>query len=249
MGTIDIYTLNLCDFTPNSCCIDSATTRKAATYKSAKKRQEYLASEWLRRFVLKRYVDANEIVFDISNKGRPFLKNNSDYDFNISHTKDWIIMAVAKGQKIGIDIQSSRESIDALGIAKQYYAQSEYQWLSTLPASKINYYFYLLWTLKEASLKRTGEGIAFGLAHYAFIYKDKKLQLSNTVTTERPYYYSKDIASDILLSLAATQPIVKIRHFTIKNNSLLSSVITPANITSNNLIHHLEQSFSQAFVQ
>ena len=149
-------------------------------------------------------------------------------------------MAVAKGQKIGIDIQSSRESIDALGIAKQYYATSEYQWLITLPASKINYYFYLLWTLKEASLKRTGDGIAFGLAHYAFVYKDKKLQLSDTVTVQRPYYYSKDIDSDILLSLAATQPIAKVRHFTIKNNRVLNSPVTPTNITNNNLIHHRE---------
>lgn len=239
MNTIDIYALNLCDFTPQASTIDSAITRKAATYKSAKKRREYLASEWLRRFVLKRYVEDHRLVFDTTDKGRPFLQHNTCYDFNISHTKDWIVIAVAKGQKIGIDIQSSRETVDALGIAKQYYAQTEHQWLSTLPASKINYYFYLLWTLKEASLKRTGKGIAFGLAHYVFIYKDKKLQLSDTVTTKKPYYYSRDIGS-ILLSLAATQPIVKIRHFTIKNNSVLSSPETLANITNNNLVHHPE---------
>lgn len=236
MDTIDIYTLHLRDFTPNSCHIDSAITAKASTYKSGKKRQEYLASEWLRRFVLKQYLHVQEqdIAFDATDKGRPFLKDHSHYDFNISHTKDYIVMAVAKGQKIGIDIQSSRARIDALGIAKQYYANSEYQWLSTLSPNKIDYYFYLLWTLKEASLKRTGDGIAFGLAHYAFVYKDQKLHLSDTITTHKPYYYTTDIDTDILLSLAATKPIVKVRHFKIKDNSVLNSPVIPTNITSNN---------------
>ena len=234
MDSIDIYALNLYDFTPVSHSIDTFIIRKAATYKSVKRRREYLASEWLRRFVLKNYIGNHNLVFDITDKGRPFLKYNTSYDFNISHTKEWIVIAIAKGQKIGIDIQSLDQAIDVLGIAKQYYAQIEHQWLSTLSTSKIKYYFYLLWTLKEASLKQTGEGIASGLTYYAFIYKDKKLKLCNTFTTKKLYYYHRNIAPNILLSLAATKPIVKIKNFIVTNNKVVHLPMT------NNLLYKLK---------
>ena len=237
MKAIDIYALNLCSFTPKFCTTDSAIILKAAAYKSGKKQKEYLASEWLRRFVLKRYIENQDMVFDSTEKGRPFLKNRADYDFNISHTRDWIVIAVVKGKKIGIDIQSSKKTINALSIAKQYYARSEYQWLSSLPKSKVNHYFYLLWTLKEASLKLTGEGITSSLAHYTFLYKNRKLQLLNTVTAEKLYYYSNCLKS-ILLSLAVTKPIAKIRYFIVKNNKWSSAPLISTNITSKNLIYY-----------
>ena len=229
MDIIDIYILNLCEFHSNLSIVDAAIKKNAAHYKLSKKRLEYIASEWLRRFVLKRYIGNQDLIFDITKKGRPFLKNRPDYDFNISHTENWIVIAVTKNQKIGIDIQSSTGSIDPMGIAKKYYAPIEYKWLSKLPKFKINNYFYWLWTLKEASVKRTGEGITSGLTHYAFIYRNKKLQLSDSVTIYRPYYYSRIVKPNILLSLAATNPIVKVKNFIIKNTSILNIDLCTSN--------------------
>lgn len=138
--------------------------------KLERKRIEYIASQWLRYKLLSECLDVaiTKLRFSKTLSGRPFLVNQ-EIDFNISHTRDYVVIAIAKGQRVGIDVQTKKEKVDALAIAKQYFAKSEYDLIAAKNSESAQRdVFYWLWAYKEASLKLTGEGIANGLSRYVF---------------------------------------------------------------------------------
>ena len=220
MNFVDIYILDLHKFNSDLFSSKMDISLKPLICNSKKRSIENLASDWLKLFVLKRYLGNQKIIFGITKRGRPFLKNIFDYDFNISHTNGYLVMAIAKNQRVGIDIQSFKQSVtNFLGISQKYYSKIEFQWLCGLSNSRAEHYFYLLWTLKEASLKRMGENIFLGLSKYIFIYKSNQLQLSKDILSPyRPYYYVMTINPGIFLSLAVSHPIKKIGCFVVDLN-------------------------------
>ncbi|WP_119343681.1 4'-phosphopantetheinyl transferase family protein [Facilibium subflavum] len=213
---VDIYQVSLPLFDEEAYIsqLPQDIIQRAASYKLARKRKEFIASQWIRYQVLSQYLscDPEKILFETTDKGRPFIKG-AIYDFNISHTKDYVVLAIAKNQRVGIDVQSMKESIDALAIAKQYFSIDEYQWLSALPEDERYEGFYHLWTLKEASLKLTGQGIANGLCQYDFAKDHNRLNIVNYPDTHAFFYQSLKIDDHTLLSIAAEKNIEKIHHF------------------------------------
>ena len=97
------------------------------------------------------------------NNNKPHLGNNDfDWiDFNISHTNDMLVIAIAKDTKVGIDIErvAYNEHIEA--ITDQYFTQEERE-VVIAGVSKGDFRpFYQLWTRREAFLKGIGEGIVW----------------------------------------------------------------------------------------
>lgn len=88
---------------------------------------------------------------------RPFL----DYtlDFNISHSGNWVVLAVGRQLRLGIDVEELRP-IDLEAMTPFFtpeecgYIQSTIQPLTT---------FYAIWTQKEAVLKANGKGLHLAL--------------------------------------------------------------------------------------
>lgn len=73
--------------------------------------------------------------------------------------------------------------------------------------------FYQIWTLKEASLKLTGEGIANGLVSYSFFVENHTLVSDKTSKSKDIYYYSGKLSENILLSLASNKPIKQLEIY------------------------------------
>ncbi|MBO5844950.1 MAG: 4'-phosphopantetheinyl transferase superfamily protein, partial [Bacteroidales bacterium] len=70
-------------------------------------------------------------------------------------------------KEIGIDIENTRKC--NLNLAKRYFHQEEYIYLSSLPKEEQDEAFTKIWTLKEAFVKCTGEGIAGGFNKFSVI--------------------------------------------------------------------------------
>ncbi len=88
--------------------------------------------------------------------------------FNISHTTDLVAVAVAT-RRIGIDIEAVRSVDDLDGIAAATFAPPMLAALKQArqPPEKIAL-FYRFWTLGEAFIKATGQGLAQDLRAFAF---------------------------------------------------------------------------------
>jgi len=132
-------------------------------------KNEYIASRWLLRKVLGRYTNVAPaaVEFLYADKGKPYLPQG-DIHFSLSHSGHWALLAVAKTELIGVDIEELKPARDLLGIAENYYHPKEFAYLRTLKEEAQHAYFYRLWTLKEAFLKAIGAGISAGLEKIQF---------------------------------------------------------------------------------
>lgn len=83
--------------------------------------------------------------------GKPKIKGETDFHFNISHSGEWICI-VTSNNEVGCDIQKHTKYSPL--IVKRYYSQSE----KILSEKNFNYFFEI-WTRKEAFVKATGRGL------------------------------------------------------------------------------------------
>lgn len=132
-------------------------------------KHEYVASRWLLRKVLARYIGVPPaaVSFLRTDKGKPYLPHN-DIHFSLSHSGHWALLAVGRIELLGVDVEAIHATRDLAGIAENYYHPDEFARLTTLEGNLQTDYFYRLWTLKESFLKAIGAGISAGLEKISF---------------------------------------------------------------------------------
>lgn len=100
--------------------------------------------------------------------GKPFAPGLPDIEFNLSHAGARVLLAFARGQALGIDLERINRHLSLDGIAKRFFAEPEARALQRLPEHARLRAFLRLWTHKEAVLKAMGVGIGFGLERIEF---------------------------------------------------------------------------------
>jgi len=85
---------------------------------------------------------------------RPYLKNQPD--FNLSHSENYLVCAITKYGKIGIDIEELKE-INFQNLSKRFFNSNEQQFIKNKKE------FFDIWTRKEAVLKAQGCGLRIEL--------------------------------------------------------------------------------------
>lgn len=86
--------------------------------------------------------------------GKPFFPDFPQYHFNVSHSKDLGLCALADAP-VGADIEVIRPRKP--GLPRYAFNDREYAWYEARGSRWED--FYTLWTLKEARVKCTGEGL------------------------------------------------------------------------------------------
>jgi len=143
-------------------------TARAARFHFDRDRDHFIAGRGLLRAVLARYVGGNpsQLKFDYAPKGKPALSTSyrsHRLEFNVSHSGELILVAVAHDLEVGIDVEQIRPCADYECIAGSFFTQPECETLRNLEEPQKLPAFFRLWTCKEACLKATGEGISEGL--------------------------------------------------------------------------------------
>lgn len=115
------------------------------------------------RTVLSAYtgIPAAECPIETDPNGRPRLASAS-IDFNLSHTRGMIAVAVSDGAAVGVDVEA-RGRAWSPALARRYFSADEVDALERLPPGARHTRFYELWTLKEAYVKARGLGLAMPL--------------------------------------------------------------------------------------
>lgn len=134
------------------------------------RRREYLLGRGLLRQLLAERLgcQTDELRFDTNAHGKPELRSHR-WQFNLSHSGEWLVLALCREGPLGVDIEMGLRRRPVLPLARRFYADSEYQWLRALPEQEQASAFYRLWSRKEAVLKAQGNGIAAGLDKICFI--------------------------------------------------------------------------------
>lgn len=119
------------------------------------------------------------LKFEKKEKGKPYVANtSSNVHFNLSHTDDTAILAISQQNPIGVDIEKAERKSDISGIADNFFAEQEVSQIKQQDEGQKKAFFFRLWTLKEAFLKATGDGISIGLEKVVFNLNHDKIQLS-----------------------------------------------------------------------
>jgi 4'-phosphopantetheinyl transferase len=96
--------------------------------------------------------------------GKPHLSNRSDLDFSISHSGGLALIALARGRRVGADIERVRQRTDVLAIARGSLSARERETIESWGTdARRREAFFRCWTRKEAYLKALGVGLAGGL--------------------------------------------------------------------------------------
>lgn len=93
--------------------------------------------------------------------GRPSICR--EVDFNISHSESYILCAMARGQRVGIDIEAIRD-IDLDDFSAAFTPD---QWDAIRHAPNPHAAFFRDWTRKESASKADGRGLSIPLAQIA----------------------------------------------------------------------------------
>ncbi len=147
---------------------------RATRFRFEQHRSRFIVARASLRAILGGYLrcEPQEVAFCYNDYGKPGLLTQSSpfvshraLQFNLAHSQDLALCAVAFGRCVGIDVEYLQSLPDALAIATRYFTERECRALREQSPEDQAHAFLRIWTCKEAYFKATGEGIAQNLEH------------------------------------------------------------------------------------
>lgn len=134
-------------------------------------RERFVAARGALRQVLARYVGCapRQVQFGYGQHGKPTLRGPGaavGLTFNLSHTRDRALCAVARGRAVGVDVEAIRPEVAIDAIARTTFSPAERARLAALPPAERLAAFFACWTRKEAYLKARGDGLTYPLDRF-----------------------------------------------------------------------------------
>ncbi|HVM89006.1 MAG TPA: 4'-phosphopantetheinyl transferase superfamily protein [Puia sp.] len=184
--------------------------KKASRYYREVDRQRFIVSRMALRLLLSKYADcpAKELIFYENVNKKPFLQNshNGNVHFNISHSGDIILIAVANSD-IGVDVEKIDKEFVFAEILEKNFSQEEIDFIKRSGFYHEN--FYLLWSRKESLLKATSKGIDDNLKNVPCLdgdyYVDQIVAGSNENWRVNSFTLSNEYAASIAYKVTSQQ--------------------------------------------
>jgi 4'-phosphopantetheinyl transferase len=141
---------------------------RAAGFVFEKDRRRFIRSHAALRTVLGDCLEASpsSLTFVDGPHGKPELDaqwHHHGLNFNLAHSGDWAIIALACGRQVGVDVEQIRPGVANADIAQRYFSPREAAALLDLPPEMRDEAFFRCWTRKEAYLKALGCGLSLPL--------------------------------------------------------------------------------------
>jgi 4'-phosphopantetheinyl transferase len=154
-------------------CLDAAERGRAAKFCFQEDRLTYIAAHWLVRNALASVGGrpAADWRFVLEKLGKPRVDpayGPPGLQFNLSHTRGLVACAISVGPEIGIDVETLAPRRVDLDVARSCFSPSEVTTLRNAVRDRQPVVFFRLWTLKEAFIKATGQGLSRPLDSFSF---------------------------------------------------------------------------------
>lgn len=147
---------------------------RAARFHFERDQKRFIAGRGLLRAILGCYTKtpAASLQFGYGKNGKPHLTNAAEFgdlDFNLSHSGNLALFAVARDRDLGIDLENVRSFSDMDEIAARCFLPEEQRVLRLLRSPQKEECFFRCWTRTEAQLKCKGEGFSdYNESHQKF---------------------------------------------------------------------------------
>lgn len=138
---------------------------RANRFRFDRDRRRFIVAHGTLRQILSRYAPAapEQLQFRYNSHGKPQLTEACGGDkvqFNLSHSHERGVCAVAHDQELGVDLEWIRSLEDLDQIARRFFSANEYKQIRAIEEKHRLEAFYNCWTRKEAYVKACGDGLA-----------------------------------------------------------------------------------------
>ncbi len=150
--------------------LDARERARAARIVHERNRVLWARSRGVLRALLGRCLNADprELRFELGRHGKPALQGGMghalDLRFNLSHSGELALVAVTAGREVGVDVEVARDpprgAVDGLAIAARVLGPEQLRRLQGLGEEERTAEFLRAWTLREATAKCLGTGLA-----------------------------------------------------------------------------------------
>ncbi len=140
--------------------LPDTTLARSEYFKFPERREEYLVSQGVLRFLLSRYLgkDPVSVRIDRKDKGKPWCREDPSLCFNMSNSGGVCVLAFARDQEVGVDVEALRTLPDVDELIRTNFKPAEIRQINKDPREKQER-FFRFWTFKESYLKAIGEGM------------------------------------------------------------------------------------------
>ncbi|MDE3084498.1 MAG: 4'-phosphopantetheinyl transferase superfamily protein [Verrucomicrobiota bacterium] len=137
--------------------------KRAANYRSEREHRHFCQARAALRITLAHYLNIPpaEVCFKFAPYGKPMLAEPSQrwLQFNLSHSRDSVLIAIARDRLVGIDIEYLRPDLDVAHLAPYLFSPIERVQWQRAAAAEQQRLFYQHWVCKQAYLKAIGGGL------------------------------------------------------------------------------------------
>ena len=161
-GVVDVWRADL------AACGDGVTEtltaherERAARFLREVDRRRWARARGVLRSLLAIYLDADpsSLAFVTEAQGKPALEPLSLLRFNLSHSGEIALYALAIGREVGVDVEVGERPVDAVRLARETMGEEEARRLEALGPADRQRAFLVAWTRYEAVQKCRGTGI------------------------------------------------------------------------------------------
>ncbi len=147
--------------------LSAAERSRAERFRFEKDRNRFIVSHAALREILSGYTgrDPASIEFETLAHGKPALVD-APLRFNLSHSAELALVAVAAGCELGVDIERIRPQLEMEAIARRFFSERETEALLEYSEAEREPAFFRCWTRKEAYVKALGGGLTIPLASF-----------------------------------------------------------------------------------
>jgi len=138
---------------------------RAARFKFEVHRRRFVVAHAALHSILSQYLKTPPASLQFVNNanGKPRLTPGLDWSgvkFNLSHSHETALLAVAHNREVGIDIELIKEDYGFEEVAARFFTARELASFRAQPLYRQRQAFFKCWTSKEAFLKAKGTGLS-----------------------------------------------------------------------------------------
>lgn len=145
--------------------LDPDELNRASRFHFEKHRQHFIVARGFLRSVVARYLETQPeaLRFSYGAYGKPELASEHVLRFNLSHSHEVALLAVALDAEVGVDVEHVRADFASEEIARRFFSRAEVEVFNALPKEEQVAAFFRCWTRKEAYIKAIGKGLSQAL--------------------------------------------------------------------------------------
>lgn len=138
---------------------------RAGRFHFERHRRHFIVARGFLRSVVARYLETQPeaLRFSYGAYGKPALASEHVLRFNLSHSHEVALLAVALDAELGVDVEHIRADFASEEIARRFFSRAEVEVFNALPKEEQVAAFFRCWTRKEAYIKAIGKGLSQAL--------------------------------------------------------------------------------------